>query len=188
MLSIILINTREKNNKRKQSQLLLFKSQFKAFKGLLKCVENTATHTHTLCGGGVLIRDAIGFSSLLSPLHALPQICHFASIVGCFVRSAVAWAVPKQCCGAIEKIIGFSLKQFYADAIEPVCGVKVRAILGPIQMRTGQYTLRQMSKPISSFRLTGGSVCVWHRGLCTLLLRGTNEKVSWALNKLQLHK
>lgn len=118
-----------------------------------------------------MIRDATGFSSPLSSLHALPQICHFARIVGCFVRSAMAWAAPKQCCGAIEKIIGFSLKQFYADAIEPVHGVKVRTILGPIQMRTGQYTLRQMSKPISSFSLTGGNVCVCvrHRGLCTLL-------------------
>lgn len=94
-------------------------------------------------------------------LHVLPWICHFASIVGCFVCSAVAWAVPKQHCGAIEKIIGFSLKQFYADAIEPVRGIKVRAILGPIQMRTGEYTLREMSKPISSFGLTGGNVCVW---------------------------
>lgn len=118
---------------------------------------------HTLFGERVLIRDTIGFSSLLSLLHALLQICHLASIVGCFVHSAMAWAVPKQCCGAIEKIIGFSLKQFYADAIEPVHGVKVRAILGPIQMRTGQYTLRQMSKPISSFSLTGGSVCVAQR-------------------------
>ncbi len=75
----------------------------------------------------------------------------------------MAWAVPEQCCGAIEKIIGFSLKQFYADAIEPMHSVKVRAILGPIQMRTGQYTLRQMSKPISSFSLTGGNVCVAQR-------------------------
>lgn len=122
---------------------------------------------HTLCGGRVLIRDAFGFSSLLSLLHALPQICHFASIVGRFVHRAMVWAVPKQCCGAFEKIIGFSLKRFYADTIEPVHGVKVRAILGPIQMRTGQYTLRQMSKPISSFSLTEAlcvCVCVWHRG------------------------
>lgn len=106
-----------------------------------------------------MIRAAIGFSSFQS-VHALPCICHFASFVGCFVRSAMAWAVPKQYCGAIEKIIGFSLKQFYADAIELVCNVKVRAILGSIQMRAGQYTLRRMSKPISSFSLTGGSVFV----------------------------
>ncbi len=132
---------------------------------------------HTLCGGGVLIRDAIGFSSLLSPLHALPQICHFASIVGCFVRSAMAWAVPKQCCCAIEKIIGFSLKQFYADAIEPVRSVKVRAILGPIQMRTGQYTLRQMSKPISSFSLSGGE-CVCGTEVCVLFFYAEQMKKS----------
>lgn len=121
-------------------------------------------------------------------LYALPWICHFASVVGCFVRSAMAWAGPKQYCGAIEKIIGFLLKQFYAYAIEPVRGVKVRAILGPIQMRTGEYTLRQMPKPISSFSLTGGNVCVWLRGLCTLLrefvflLGGTIEKASGVLS------
>lgn len=115
-----------------------------------------------------LIRNAIEFSSFLSLLHALPQFCHFASIVGCFVRSAVAWAVPKLYCGAIETIIGFSLKQFYADAIEPLRGVKVRAILGPIQMRTGQYTLRQMSKPISSFGLTRGNVCLCGSEVCVL--------------------
>ena len=110
----------------------------------------------------------LDFPPFCGRLHALPQICHFASIVGCFVRSAMAWAVPKQCCGAIEKIIGFSLKQFYADAIEPVHGVKVRAILGPIQMRTGQYTLRQMSKPISSFSLSRGNVCVRGTEVCVL--------------------
>lgn len=74
------------------------------------------------------------------------------------MRSAVAWAVPKQCCVAIEKIIGFSPKPFYADAIEPVRSVKVRPILGSIQMRTGQYTLRQMSEAISSFSLSRRAV------------------------------
>ena len=48
--------------------------------------------------------------------------------------AATTWAVPKQRYGAIETIIGFSLKQFSADAIEPVCGVKVRALLGPTQI------------------------------------------------------
>lgn len=71
----------------------------------------------------------------------------------------MAWAVPKQCCGTIEKIIGFLVKQFYADAIEPAHSVKVRVILGPIQMRTGQYTLRQMSQPIYFFCLTEECVC-----------------------------
>lgn len=127
----------------------------------------------------VFIKDAIGFSSPLLSVYGLPQICHFARVVGCFVRSAMVWAVLKRCCGAIEKIIGFSLEQFYADAIELVCGVKVRAILGPIQMRTGQYTLRQMSKPISSFSLTGENVCVCGYSFARsvdLVLCGTNEK------------
>lgn len=81
----------------------------------------------------------------------------------CFVHSELAWTTPEQCCGMIEKIIGFSLKQFYGDAIELAHSVKVRVILGPVQMRTRQYTVSQMSELISSFYLTGGSVCecVW---------------------------
>lgn len=90
----------------------------------------------------------------------------------------------EQRCGATEKIIGFSLKQFYADAIEPVCVVKVRAILGSIQMRTGRYTLRQMSKPISSFSLTGVCVCVGQRLVCSAerVSGATTKKVSGVLS------
>lgn len=80
----------------------------------------------------------------------------------------MAWAVPKQCCGTIEKIIGFLVKQFCADTIEPAHGVKVRVLLGPIQMRTGQYTLRQMSKPIYYFCPTEVYVCVCGTEVCVL--------------------
>lgn len=139
-----------------------------------------------------MIKDAIGFSSLLSPLH-FPQICCFTSNVGCFLCSAVAWAVPKQYWSAFEKIIGFSLKQFYADAIELVCSVKVRAILGSIQMRTGQYTLRQMSKPISSFNITrvcvsvcGTDVCVLSSESLDLILGSATKKASRVLNIMWL--
>lgn len=144
-----------------------------------------ATHSNGV--GEFWLGTQLDFPPSCHPRAPCPRFVTLPALLGCFVRSAVAWAAPEQRCGAIEKIIGFSLKQFYADAIEPARSVKVRPILGPIQMRTGQYTLRQMSKPISSFSLTGGSVCRVHRGLWTLLresdlLPGTKGKFSGPLS------
>lgn len=75
----------------------------------------------------------------------------------------VVWSILRWCgqrCGHIEKIIGSPQRQFYADAIEEVPGIKVSVLLASIQMRRGQHEPRQMSELISFFCPTGESVCV----------------------------
>lgn len=133
----------------------------------------------------------------------------FCPRVVIFPALLVVWCIqrwPGQCCGTIKKIIGSPPRQFYADAIEEAPGVKVRVILGSIQMRWGQYTPRQMSELISSFfaqlEEVRVCVCVFYCGLCSLLrdvplLCGVNEsqrgvehvaimhlrKLEWIINR-----
>lgn len=71
----------------------------------------------------------------------------------------MAWTPPEQCCGMIEKIIGFSLKRFYGDAIELVHSVKVRVILGPVQMRTRQFSEPDVGANL--LFLPNWRECVW---------------------------
>lgn len=110
---------------------------------------------HALFSGTPLATYAIQFSSLMSLFWLRVFIFPDLLVVWCIQR----WC--GQCWGTIEKITGSPQREFYADAIEEAPGVKVRVLLGSIQMRQGQYTPRQMSELISSFfAREGGCVCV----------------------------
>ena len=83
-----------------------------------------------------------------------------AGVTGCLVVQRWCGQCWSSVVVRLEEIIGFSPQKLYADAIEAERGVKVRVTLGPIQMRRGGYTRRQMSEPIASYSLTGGNLCV----------------------------
>lgn len=66
--------------------------------------------------------------------------------LGCFVRLPLVWAESEHGLSATERIIGSLVKRFYADGTKRVHSIKVRMILGSIQMRTGQCCPRHTSK------------------------------------------
>lgn len=117
----------------------------------VECLERTLSRIRRR----VLMTGAVGVSRRPSSSHALPWDLSLYKHCWLCGRSnndvGSAWAVLR--CDREDNWLFTEAGFFFFCSpmlmqMSQHTALKVRVILGPIQMRTGQYTLRQMSKPI----------------------------------------